>query len=41
MNCLGIERIAAMENTIIPIPHVEKTAVVTVEVLSGGDAGEK
>lgn len=29
MNCLGMERIAAIENTIIPIPHVENTAVVT------------
>jgi hypothetical protein len=29
MNCLGNESKAAMENTIIPIPHVEKTAVVT------------
>lgn len=27
--CLGIERIAAMVNTMIPIPHVEKMAVVT------------
>lgn len=27
--CFGIERIAAMVNTMIPIPHVEKMAVVT------------
>lgn len=34
MNCLGRERIAAKENTIIPIPHVENIAVVTVSFLS-------
>ena len=28
-NCLGKERIAARQKTMIPIPHVEKTAVVT------------
>ncbi len=30
MNCLGMERMAAIENTIIPIPQVENMAVVTV-----------
>ena len=31
MNCFGSERIAAMENVITPIPHVENTAVVSSE----------
>lgn len=31
MNCLGIDNIAAIENTKMPIPQVEKTAVVTKE----------
>src|ERR1700761_6251894 len=29
MNCFGSERIAAIENTNMFMPHVEKTAVVT------------
>jgi hypothetical protein len=29
MNCLGSDSIAAKLKTTIPIPHVEKTAVVT------------
>ena len=30
MNCLGMERMAAIEKVMIPMPHVAKTAVVTV-----------
>lgn len=30
MNCFGSERMAAIENVQMPIPHVENTAVVTV-----------
>lgn len=29
INCLGSDNIAAIQKTIIPIPHVENTAVVT------------
>jgi hypothetical protein len=29
INCFGIDKIAAKEKTTMPIPHVEKTAVVT------------
>jgi hypothetical protein len=29
MNCLGMERMAAIEKVMIPMPHVAKTAVVT------------
>jgi len=29
-----MEMIAAKENTMIPIPHVEKTAVVTTQMIS-------
>jgi hypothetical protein len=30
MNCFGKDKIAAIENVNIPIPQVEKTAVVTI-----------
>lgn len=29
MNCFGMDRIAARVKTMIPMPHVEKMAVVT------------
>ena len=32
INCFGSERIAAIEKTMMPIPHVEKMAVVTVQM---------
>jgi hypothetical protein len=32
MSCLGIDNIAARENTMMPIPQVEKTAVVTKDL---------
>lgn len=36
MNCLGRERIAARQKTMIPIPHVEKIAVVTKDIVQEG-----
>jgi hypothetical protein len=36
MNCLGMERMAAIENVMMPMPHVAKTAVVTVRVVRTG-----
>lgn len=33
MNCFGMLRSAARVNTKIPIPHTEKTAVVTIRTL--------
>lgn len=31
MNCFGNDKIAAIENTMTPIPQVEKTAVLTIK----------
>ncbi len=38
-NCLGKERIAARQKTMMPIPHVEKTAVVTIDIVQQGRIG--
>lgn len=39
MNCFGSERMAAIENVQMPIPHVENTAVVTARESVTGRAG--
>jgi hypothetical protein len=36
MNCLGMERMAAIENVMMPMPHVAKTAVVTGRIVRIG-----
>lgn len=36
INCFGRERMAAMEKTMTPIPHVENIAVVTMKNINKG-----